>query len=118
MLSGVRQRLDDVVKDPLGLFLDLLFSWAQPFANLDLEPLRDVFLDNLEVLGGPEEVVDVLGHELVLEGLGRVHLGLLVLVGCRRLTSFLEYLLLDLPFAVEVLALHDGAIDLLLLLEV
>ena len=67
MLPSVRQRLDDVVEDPLGLSLHLLLRRAQPLADLDLKPLRDVFLDNFEILWGSKEVVDVLRHELVLE---------------------------------------------------
>ena len=117
MLSSVSQRLNDVVEDPVSLDLDLLVHRTKSVTDLDLEPLWDVFLNNFKILWSTEEVVYILSNKLVFELLTRVQLSYLVLVNGGRLSSFFEDLFFDLPFAIQIFALHHGntVMNLLLL---
>lgn len=95
LVSSDGQGVDDDVEDPLSFSFDFLLRRAESVSNFDLQSLRDVLLDDLEVVRSSKQVIDVLGHELVLERLGLVHLCLLVLVGGCRLAPLLKNLLLD-----------------------
>lgn len=118
MLSSVSQRLNDVVEDPVSLDLDLLVHRTKSVTDLDLEPLWDVFLNNFKILWSTEEVVYILSNKLVFELLTRVQLSYLVFVNGGRLSSFFEDLFFDLPFAIQIFALHHGTTVMNLLLLV
>lgn len=50
LISSSCERINDDIKDPLSFSFNLLLCWTKSVSNLDLEPLRDILLDNFEVM--------------------------------------------------------------------
>lgn len=103
LLLRLLKRVDDDVEDPFRLCFDLSVYWVESASKLDLQPLRNVFFHNLEVLRCSKQVIDVFRHKFVLQTLA--HVSHLLVGGCAVTVLLEDLLLLDLISGVLLLDL-------------
>ena len=75
-VSAGRKRVDVVIKDPSGLVIYLLFVRVESLGELNLESLGYILFSNLQISFSSEKIIDILGHEFILESLDLIHLGI------------------------------------------
>lgn len=92
-VSAGRKRVDVVIKDPSGLVIYLLFVRVESLGELNLESLGYILFSNLQVSFGSEKIIDILGHEFILESLDLIHLGIESIFGRIGIDPLLENLL-------------------------
>jgi hypothetical protein len=92
-ISAGRKRVDVVIKDPSGLVIYLLFVRVESLGELNLESLGYILFSNLQVSFGSEKIIDILGHEFILESLDLIHLGIESIFGRIGIDPLLENLL-------------------------
>jgi hypothetical protein len=116
LIGNVFELVNEYIEDPLGLLLKLFIRRSEPAFEFDLETLRNVLFNDLEVMGGTKKIIDFFGQEFVLEGLVRVGNHLFVVSGGPVISLVGEDLLLD--QVLVALSLNDIAINLVSLDDV